>query len=236
MEVADVKLINTDGMAFIGPGSEWFWTAVSGLVLAATFLAIYRQLRIARSANAFAQLGEIQREGDSERMTRYKLDVLLARRSGADPAAMPAAAASTVSDFWERVALLVRTGHVDRNLFYEQAGLSCQRWWAVLGPFIIATRISGHPKIGQNFEWLAGIFASSMRRVGKQVVFDEAFFKANIDGMIVGCRDDIRVWEALRTTISAPQEVGPAAKPEVDVSPTPAPDLPADVASAAATG
>jgi hypothetical protein len=37
---ADVKLINTDGMAFIGPGSEWFWTALSGLVLAVTFIAI----------------------------------------------------------------------------------------------------------------------------------------------------------------------------------------------------
>ena len=40
-----MKLINTDGMSFIGPGSEWFWTAVSGLVLAITFIAIYRQLR-----------------------------------------------------------------------------------------------------------------------------------------------------------------------------------------------
>jgi hypothetical protein len=35
-----VKLINTDGMAFIGPGSEWFWTALSGIVLAITFIAI----------------------------------------------------------------------------------------------------------------------------------------------------------------------------------------------------
>ena len=31
-----MKLINTDGMAFIGPGSEWFWTAVSGIVLVVT--------------------------------------------------------------------------------------------------------------------------------------------------------------------------------------------------------
>jgi hypothetical protein len=45
-----VQLINTDGMAFIGPGSEWFWTALTGLVLAITFLGISRQLSIARSA------------------------------------------------------------------------------------------------------------------------------------------------------------------------------------------
>jgi hypothetical protein len=43
-----VVLINTEGSALIGPGSEWFWTAVSGAVLAVTFLAIYRQLRLQR--------------------------------------------------------------------------------------------------------------------------------------------------------------------------------------------
>jgi hypothetical protein len=40
-----VKLINTDGLAFIGPGSEWFWTALQFTALAITFIAIYRQLR-----------------------------------------------------------------------------------------------------------------------------------------------------------------------------------------------
>lgn len=43
-----MKLINTDGMAFIRPGSEWFWTALSGIVLAVTFPATYRQLRLQR--------------------------------------------------------------------------------------------------------------------------------------------------------------------------------------------
>jgi hypothetical protein len=40
-----VKLINTDGMAFIGPGSDWFWTALQFTALAINFYAIYRQLR-----------------------------------------------------------------------------------------------------------------------------------------------------------------------------------------------
>ena len=46
MEGGDVKLINTDGMVFIGPGSEWLWAALTGLVLAGTGIAIYRQLRV----------------------------------------------------------------------------------------------------------------------------------------------------------------------------------------------
>ena len=43
-------------MSFIGPGSEWFWTAVSGIVLAVTFLAIWRQLALQRSASGYAQV------------------------------------------------------------------------------------------------------------------------------------------------------------------------------------
>jgi hypothetical protein len=57
-----VRLINTEGLVLIGPGSEWLWTAVSGLVLAITFLAIWRQLALARSANAlYPQYGPIIR-------------------------------------------------------------------------------------------------------------------------------------------------------------------------------
>ena len=78
MEGAGVKLINTDGMAFIGPGSEWFWTALSGVVLAVTFLGIYRQLSIARSANAFEQMARIANNWDSERLARHKLEILIA--------------------------------------------------------------------------------------------------------------------------------------------------------------
>ena len=40
-----MTLINTNGMAFLGPGSEWFWTALQFIALAITFYAIYRQLR-----------------------------------------------------------------------------------------------------------------------------------------------------------------------------------------------
>jgi len=40
-----MKLINTDGLALIGPGSEWFWTALQFTALAVTLIAIYRQLR-----------------------------------------------------------------------------------------------------------------------------------------------------------------------------------------------
>lgn len=39
-----MKIVNTDGLAFFGPGSEWFWTALQFTALAITFVALYRQL------------------------------------------------------------------------------------------------------------------------------------------------------------------------------------------------
>jgi hypothetical protein len=41
-----VDLINTDGLAIFGPGSEWFWTMLQFTALTVTFVAIYRQLRV----------------------------------------------------------------------------------------------------------------------------------------------------------------------------------------------
>jgi len=39
---------DTEGVAFIGPGSEWFWIALQFIALAITFMAIYRQLATQR--------------------------------------------------------------------------------------------------------------------------------------------------------------------------------------------
>ena len=60
--------INTDGIVFIGPGSEWFWTAFSGAVVAVTFLVIYRQLRLQASQSAIQVLESFESEWASERM------------------------------------------------------------------------------------------------------------------------------------------------------------------------
>ena len=40
-----MKLINTHGMAFLGPGSEWLWTMFQFMALTITFVAVFRQLR-----------------------------------------------------------------------------------------------------------------------------------------------------------------------------------------------
>ena len=193
-----MSLINTNGMVFIGPGSEWFWTAVSGLVLATTFFAIYRQLRLQRDAAATEQLNTLLTEWSSERMARAKLTVLLALEAGSDPTQLPDRAYSTVGFFWQRVGYLAQRGHMDRGLIYEHLGDQLQAWWAYLRPRVLAEReADGDPGLWQGFEWLAeGAAARDARRGVRK--HDDAERAKGIPRSIEHFREAIELEEALR--------------------------------------
>jgi hypothetical protein len=211
-----VKHINTDGMAFIGPGSEWFWTALSGVVLAVTFLAIYRQLALARSVGAQQQLAADTREWTSERMLRQRLDVMLALRDGRDPAHVPLAAASAVADYWDAVGSLARDGHLDRKVI---DGANCQLWWATLAPFVRKVRVDwGDPQIGKAWERLAAEMAEMNRRDGHEIVDYAAMLAEKLDSRIAATQDGIRVEQALRTVILASPDPA-AGMPSVPAAP-----------------
>jgi len=209
-----VKFINTDGMAFIGPGSEWFWTAASGIVLAVTFFAIYRQLRLQRSANAIEQLNQIEREYTSERLARYMLELLLAIRDGSNPADVPDRAAAAIANFWERVASLTRGGHVDLELLWDGgSAFYCQTDWVRLAPWIEKTRTEfGNPKQAEHFEWLVGMVEARARRDG--IALDDAAQQAaRLDRTIAAAESQLRVEQSLRTVIIASPEAAQLAPP-----------------------
>ena len=63
---------NGEGVAFIGPGSEWFWIALQFFALAGTFYAIYRQLR--------AQQIEIRESTKAQQSLNYHNVILLGQR------------------------------------------------------------------------------------------------------------------------------------------------------------
>jgi hypothetical protein len=194
-----VKLINTDGLAFIGPGSEWFWTAVSGLVLAITFIAIYRQLRLQRDAAAIEQVNGLLTEWSSERMARAKLTVLLALEAGTDPLDLPDRAVSHVGFFLQRVGYLAQGGHMDRRLVYKHLGNQIQNWWALIRPRVLAEReVSHDPGMWQGFEWLARDAAARDADRGVPAL-DEAALARSIPLHIKPFQQAIELEEALRT-------------------------------------
>lgn len=195
-----MTLINTDGMALIGPGSEWFWTALSGLILAVTFVAIYRQLRVQASSRAFELLDAYQREGETEAVHRAQLEILIALRDGVDPAQIPANAASLLGGIWERYALLAHTGHIDVKLLWELDGQSAQAWWLIMAPRTRLRRVSRGPAYLEHFEWLAGRMADLDRRAGEPLLRPEDI-SSQLDGWIDAHLEGLRTARERRTII-----------------------------------
>lgn len=212
-EGAGVKLINTDGMAFIGPGSEWFWTALSGIVLAVTFLAIYRQLRLQRSQAAVEQVDAVMREFFSERMLGHQLVLLLAMQAGADRENLPEGSVTPVYNYFNKVGQLARDGHIDLKNIGGMAAVGLA-WWATLEPHVRrhGARL-GPSSVQDPFEWLAGRFAEIMGRAGMTIVFDDAYLRDSLERRIAITRDMLRVEQSLRTVIIASPEAAPTVPP-----------------------
>ena len=199
-----MQLIETDGLVLIGPGSEWFWMALSGVALTVTFAAIYRQLRLQRSASAIEHLASLKREWDSELMARSVLETLLAIRAGCDPTRLPGAA-HDIADFWQRVGYMVRAKDVDRRLVHQYLSDEIQSWWVWLAPAVRSWReteelsfLYGH------FEWLVGLMAELDRKAGRKASFDAASVARSLGAYIDISRHQIKLGEELRSVIVRP--------------------------------
>ena len=208
-----MTLINTDGMSFIGPGSEWFWTAASAIIVGITLVAIYRQLVLARGASAREQLNSTGREWNSERFALCQLEVLRARRDSLDPASIPSSAAFEIAGFWERIAALARGGHLDPKLLHTYNGGACPVWWVALAPFVRQVRVINDDETEYKyFEWLAEAMAELDRRAGASS-FNEALFASQAPSRIAALEDRLRFEQVLRSGGVASPQTKPSAPP-----------------------
>ena len=203
-----MQLINTEGLVLIGPGSEWFWTALSGLVLAGTFIALYRQLRVQANVSATDQLTRFEHEWASERLLRSRLAVLVELRDGVDPAGLSPGPAHFVFNFWERIGALAKAGRIDPKLLATVNASVSEWWWTILGPYVVKHRVELGPTFGEAFEWLNGVM-SKINREMEVLDFDKI---GELDGEIADTEWRIQVEEALRSaTHAAP--TGPRRRP-----------------------
>jgi hypothetical protein len=222
-----VTFINTNGMAFFGPGSEWFWAALQFIALAITFIAIYRQFRIARSERAVEQVTAYTRQFEDERMCRHQLAILVALR---DRVEIPHAAGLNVSNYFETLGLLSRRGHLDVKLLWSLFTQVTVIWWTVLEQFVQRQRARGGDAIFQDFEWLVGVMAKMDRQQGELVTVDAAWV-ANwlAAGKIESLEDTIRVEQALRSvTIASQERLDTAQSMAAAPAPAPPPSLTAE--------
>jgi hypothetical protein len=200
-----MKLINTDDMALIGPGSEWLWSTVAGLVAVVTLLAIYRQLRMQRGARISAEIEAYWREWTSEAMYRRQLAFLVALRAGTEPANLPWVAVNYIGPYFGDLAYRVRVGHLDRRFVHKRLGPMVRTWWTWLTPSLVVLRHEyGDQEVGRDFEWLAAQMAELDRKAGATRDYDPAHMAGWIPGMIDNLREGIRLAEELRTVIVRP--------------------------------
>ncbi len=215
-----MQIINTDGMALIGPGSEWFWTALGGVALTVSFTAIYRQLRLQTSAEAIEHLASLKKEWDSEGMARSVLATLLAIRENCEPTCLPVAW-HDIGDFWQRVGYMVRKKDVSRNLVHQYLSSEIRAWWPWLAPTVRFWReTEGLPSLYGHFEWLAGLMSEMDRKAGRTMTFGKEEVARSLESSIEICLHQIRNGEELRSVIVRPGSPATLA-PQPEPSPEP---------------
>jgi len=195
-----VKFINTDGMAFIGPGSEWFWTALTMIALTATVIGIYRQLGTQRAAIAVQQLKTFNEEWDCERMRQIRLRLAIALKGGGeDPATW--FLLGEVWGFFDRLAVLRREGYLDPNILGENSlGAEVLRWWTVLQDPVSQARSEYGDQEVADFEWLAAEMRSMLARQGvPEFKTDPESVAGRVDWIIEGQSQALRVEGDLKT-------------------------------------
>lgn len=189
-------MLSSEPIVLFGPGSEWFWSMAQFVVVAVTLVGIYYQFRLQRAANAFDQLNRIGAEWESEPMLRAKLQVARAIVAGEEA---PEGALTMIGNYWETVATLVRSGHVDGRVVYDSVGGGTPFWWAALAGAVRDVRgLREDPTIFESFEWLAGKFRAYAEKDGAPLVFDQATLVRIFTAATPGLVDRIRMAEDSR--------------------------------------
>lgn len=187
--------------------------------LLVTFIAIYRQFRIARSARAVEQVQEYSRQFSNERMARYRLAILIALSDGKE---IPLGVGIALANFFEDAATLSRNGHFDVKLLWDSLSLDVKTWWVLMQPVVRRGRALNGAMTYSNWEWLVGKFVGMDRRAGGSVDIN-AEYVANwrAGGVIERIQDRIQVEEALRSVIASPSLGQGTTQPVAAAAPSP---------------
>lgn len=163
-------MINLDHVVLLGPGSEWLWVFVQAVALTITFIAIYRQLRAARSTSEFQQVREIEAEFYSPRLTRARLALYEGLRGRKPEDGLPDGAVDVLC-WYDNLGYLVEAGNLSASWFHASWGESIQNEWWLLEPYLRHDREAGDdPGYGRSFERLAERMRRLDQRMGQRPV------------------------------------------------------------------
>lgn len=152
-----MKIINTNGMALLGPGSEWLWAMLQALALAITFYAIYRQLRTQTSAATLERMHALEDRWESRRMMLAGLKAVLALHdeTGAEGLNW---SMMQIAQFFDDLHGLYHRGHIGLWELQDQWGPNIRVWWTLLAPRVTEQRVlDAYPSLYSGFEELSTV-------------------------------------------------------------------------------
>jgi len=132
-------LINTEGLFLIGPGSEWFWTALQFFVVAISLWAIYRQVEGQSAANFLQRMEMLNNVWASPRMSFIRLDAAIHLRYG-EPDQECYQKARPILDFFADLQNLEVERFIRVKEIHANFGGSMQEWVAFTKPLVDARR------------------------------------------------------------------------------------------------
>ena len=159
-------------MTIIGPGSEWFWSALSGLVVAATLLTIYRQLREQRAAALYDQIAAWERDWEDLDLAVIRLASLIDFEHRPTDDGLPRSF-EDVGAYFERLGYLVSQRHLRAEDVWQSLRRAIGWWWALAGPYIERQRaVEDYPGLFDKFENLEQEMRRLDRKTGQEMSFD----------------------------------------------------------------
>lgn len=136
-----MNLINWQGSAIFGPGSEWFWSMAQFVVVVVTLGGIYRQLRAQGAANALHRIESLQGQYESERMEHIKLALALDLKYET-LSERTIAMAAPLLNFFVDLGNLHEEGHISVKEIGANWGRPILVWTALLTPVVERLRAS----------------------------------------------------------------------------------------------
>lgn len=212
-----MNLINWEGSAILGPGSEWFWAMAQFLLVVVTLVGIYRQLRTQGAANALQRIDSLQGMWTSERLIYSRLALCLhLRHEGIGSTTF--SKAGPLADFIENLDDLHEEGYISLKEIAYSWGRSIQVYWALLAPVIRQQRLDdGDSGLYEGFEHLSTQLRQRDVKIRTQPLnLDPSTFPDLLDELIRRNTEKLRQEQGWKSGVipTAPAIVTQAAVPD----------------------
>lgn len=182
-----MQVVNLNGMALFGPGSEWLWAMLQMIILLGSGIAIFRQLRAQGSANALGIQASLLAQWTSSELSLMRLEALIHIEEGRQG---PPPTYYDVGNFFAYIASLWTHHHVSERELWENWSARSQLWWELGKPFLGQTRARNQGIYGE-FEAFARVMHELDRKNGVPN-FDPALLveqrRDNIESLLVMLR------------------------------------------------